>query len=69
MQMDREGEEQVAVLRWDSHPYSVSYCFSRSILMCSLLRFHLFHRKHLDNLGNCVPSPTGLPKKSALNVS
>lgn len=68
VQMDREGEEQVAVLRWDSHPCAGSYCFSCSILTFSPLLFHLFHRKHLDNLGNRVPSPIGLPKKSTLNV-
>lgn len=49
MQMDRDGEEQVAVLKWDS---SGSYYFSCSILMFSLLVFLLFHRKHMNNLEN-----------------
>lgn len=37
--------------------------------MFSQLFFCIVHRKRSDSLGNCVPLPTGLPKKSALNVA
>lgn len=44
-------------------------CSSVKLLMFSQLFFCIVHGKRFDSLGNCVPLPPGLPKKSALTVA